>query len=756
MHRLPPLARAMPFFVVGILLGLRAPVPLRGGPLVVLACGPALALVWLGARRHAWAVWLVVGAIAGASAASRAARGCVARLPDDAPVRVRGAFAAESAGDAARPFLLETLRSGVEMRACSETVRVRARTAGPLRSGVEVVGVGRWLQTPVAGRWPRRPERMGVLVLDTVGNMKGTGHHHVLLKLRGALQRRVRALFPRHADLAEALLLARREGLDPALRDRFARAGLSHVLAISGLHVAVLAGVVLLLAGMVGASRNAAAVVAVVVTAAYMVLLGAPYSAVRATIQISLLLAARVLQRPSRPLGLLAAAALIILVADPAALLDVGFQLSFAALLGIITLAPRVQTALAFVRPRSLRSAVAVCVAASAATMPLAAYHFGRVAPVGIVASLVAVPLVGLAVPAVLLSLLASPFDGLGRFLAGGAGLLLDALRTVAAGAAAVPLGHGYVTRATALALAALALFAVVGRTALARGARHRLAAVVLAVFMLWPVAAPWLDDGAVEIHMVDVGQGDAFAIRSPEHRWILVDAGPRDERFDAGERRVVPYLLRHDAGHLSLLVLTHADADHIGGASAVLRALKVDAVMDPGLAAGRPLYLSTLASAERTRVRWVPARAGRELDFDGAVLQVLYPRTVLDGTRDQNDVAVVFRLTYGRFSALFMADAPASVEASLVKQFGVGLQADVLKIGHHGSASSTSQALLDAARPGLALISVGRRNRFGHPAPSVLARLRRQSVRILRTDEVGSVIVRGFEDGRWESRTRR
>ncbi|HKJ92021.1 MAG TPA: hypothetical protein VJ957_02580 [Longimicrobiales bacterium] len=121
---------------------------------------------------------------------------------------------------------------------------------------------------------------------------------------------------------------------------------------------------------------------------------------------------------------------------------------------------------------------------------------------------------------------------------------------------------------------------------------------------------------------------------------------------------------------------------------------------------------------------------------------------------RNQNDVAVVFRFTYGRFSALFLADAPASVEQALAKRYGAGLRAEILKVGHHGSATSTSRALLDAARPQLALISVGRHNRYGHPAPSVLARLARYAVRILRTDRDGSIIVRGFEDGHWESRT--
>ncbi len=756
MDRLPPLARAVPVFAAGILLGFRVPVPLRGGPFVVLAVAIALATVWWSVPRQAWVAWLVAGIAAGSGAAASAARGCVAGLPDDARVHLRGAFAAEAAGDASRPFLLEAVHSGAGWRVCSETVRVRARAAGPVPAGWEVEGAGRWLETPAVDGWPRRPERLGVLVLDAVTVVQEAGHRHIQLRIRGALQRRLRSLFPRQAPLAEALLLARREGLDPSVRDAFAGAGLSHVLAISGLHVAILAGLVLLIAGMAGAPKNAAAGAAVALTAAYMGLLGAPYSAVRATVQISLLLAARVLQRPARPLGLLAAAALILLVADPAAIFNAGFQLSFAALAGIITLRHRVQAALGPLPP-VLRSAVAVCVAASAATTPLAAYHFGRVAPVGVLASLVAVPLVGLAVPAVLSSLLASlPAAAVGRFLAGGAEVLLGALKAVASAAAALPLGHGYVTRWTALMLGALALLTMMSGRTLSARARRRFTALVAAAFLVWPVAAPLLDDGTVEIHMVDVGQGDAFAIRSPAHRWILVDAGPRDERYDAGERRVVPYLLRHDAHRLALLVLTHADADHIGGAAAVMRALKVDAVMDPGLPAGKPLYLSTLASAEQAHVRWVLARAGREMDFDGVHLQVLYPERVLDGTRDQNEVAVVFRLTYGRFSALFLADAPADVEESLARRYGTGLRAEILKVAHHGSPSSTSAAILEAARPELALISVGRRNRYGHPGPSVLARLKEWSVQILRTDRVGSVIVRGFEDGRWESRTSR
>jgi competence protein ComEC len=401
--------------------------------------------------------------------------------------------------------------------------------------------------------------------------------------------------------------------------------------------------------------------------------------------------------------------------------------------------------------------------------------------------SLVAVPVLGVAVAALLAALLIAAATGATTGVhALAADTPLRLLEWIAEQCARVPLGHGYLASSTVLALLAATAAALVLRRVLHEGgafgarrpavaphdevdgmelpaaARRRAARARLAVALAGAVVvAAWaphvvrLRGGDVVIHAIDVGQGDAFAIRTPRGRWVVVDAGPRTARSDAGRDRVVPFLLKQGARRIDALILTHPDADHIGGAAAVLDAFDVALVIDPGLPAGKDMFIDLLATARRGGQRWIAGRAGIEFRIDDVAFHVLYPLHELDGSAGANDLSVVFRLEYGGFGALFLGDAPSAVEDQLVARHGGRLRAAVLKVGHHGSATSTSESLLNATRPEIALVSAGRRNRYGHPAPVVLRRLERHGVRVLRTDELGHITVRATRSGAVEARAR-
>jgi competence protein ComEC len=170
---------------------------------------------------------------------------------------------------------------------------------------------------------------------------------------------------------------------------------------------------------------------------------------------------------------------------------------------------------------------------------------------------------------------------------------------------------------------------------------------------------------------------------------------------------------------------------------------MPVGRLIEPGLPFGTPVYLGVLQTAEERHVPWSAARQDRTLRIDGIELTFLWPTVdVLDAPADANDISAVVRLRYGDFAALLTGDAPASVEHVLVERYGDGLRADVLKAGHHGSRTASSEALLRAVHPALAVISCGRRNKYGHPAPETLARLHADGVPVARTDEDGTVVV--------------
>ena len=224
----------------------------------------------------------------------------------------------------------------------------------------------------------------------------------------------------------------------------------------------------------------------------------------------------------------------------------------------------------------------------------------------------------------------------------------------------------------------------------------------------------------------------------------MLVDTGPRSATFDAGERIVVPFLRARGVGRLEALILTHGDADHIGGAAAVIRAMKVSRIVEPGLALGRDMYLELLESVTAEGAEWLPARDGRVLHLDGVDIQFLWPQQLaVDTLTDPNDASAVTLLRYGNFAALLTGDASAAVESALVRQYGGALRAHLLKAGHHGSSTSTSAEFLQIVEPELVVISAGRGNRYGHPAPEVLDRLKATGVEIARTDQDGTISLR-------------
>ncbi|HEX8903756.1 MAG TPA: DNA internalization-related competence protein ComEC/Rec2, partial [Longimicrobiaceae bacterium] len=699
-------------------------------------------------------------------------RDCRSTLADGARLTVAGALAADFApgrDTAARipllPLRVAQARTAMGMVAqCEVEVRVRLpRGTATLAAGTELRLSGEWrlLPSPVdPSGWPADPSYRGYLLArsDSVAAAPSFARHPLLV-LRGRAERQIRRLFPRNAPLADALVLGRRETMDRAVADRFAQSGLVHLLAISGTHVALVAAALMLPARVVRVRRDAAVWLTIALVALYLAMIGAPPSAVRSGIMTALTLLTLVLQRPSSPYSIIAAAAFAILALDPMAALDAGVQLSFAGVLGILVL----RRAMLERIPRRLREGKAlkplaeslvVSVAAFVATAPIAAQHFGQAAPVSIAANLPAIPLTSLALVGIGAACALEPLSpALARLVADGASLALDALQKVVDVAVAVPGGHAAVARpqwwlwaATALAF----LLALEWGMGMRRRVRWALAPLAAgAAFLLLPLAAA--PARGLEIAVLDVGQGDAIALRTPGDRWVLVDAGPWDEDFDAGARRVLPYLRAHGARRLEAMVLTHPHVDHIGGAAAVMRGMHVERLIEPGLAFGTPVYLHTLAEAESTHVRWAAARQDRTLRIDGVELTFLWPTAdVLDAPADANDISAVVRLRYGSFTMLLTGDAPDFVEHALVTRYGEALRAAVLKAGHHGSRTASSEEFLEAVHPALAVISCGRRNKYGHPAPETVERLREDGIEVARTDLDGTVVIDVDPGGAW------
>jgi competence protein ComEC len=575
--------------------------------------------------------------------------------------------------------------------------------------------------------------------------------------------------------LLRGMVLGQDEAIDTALRDDFRDSGLAHLLAVSGQNVMLLAALALpalMLAGL-GLRARLAALVALI--ALYVPLAGAGPSLQRAGVMGIAGIVAMAASRPaSRSYALLFAAAAT-LAWNPRAWTDPGWQLSFAAVAGILAigvpmsrglrriaedLVPAGGGAVALAALRLLADGVAITVSATLATAPLLAHHFGSVPLVGLLANLLALPAVA---PAMWLGMLKI---GLGQ--AGDAGhAVAEALGAVTAVPVAyiaslaercadLPGGQLVLPLASPLALliayGALAAATVVAArlarpltTGLpehaARWRRlpraHRIALAATAALALLAAAAPALDGpdppGRLTVRFLDVGQGDSTLIQHPDGTAVLFDGGPPE----AGVARL---LRKAGVERLALVVATHASRDHHGGLLDVMESFPIEALLDGGDGTPDPAFRALLREADSRGIRRIPATAPLTLRLAGGALRIDLlsppPRSPGPAPEDPNPRAVVALVSAGAFELLLSADAESDTLAPLDLP-----DVDAMKVPHHGSADPGLPELLDEIKPELAAIEVGP-NTYGHPAPTTLTALDRAGVETYRTDRHGSVTL--------------
>jgi len=730
-----PLAPLAVAFAAGIAL---APwiAPRAAWALVAAGLAATVLVLVLGQAAHALAPLLAAIAMLGALRATPAplAADHVGRLPLPATARVEARLAADPiawAPDRARLALDVESVDGVP-----RSGRISLGLYGPpppLAEGQRIVVDAR-LERPVGFRDPgvfdvaARLAREGIHVTGSASATRVVPLEPPAPPWPARVRRFALAAFaerlpPASAGLLGGLVLGNRTALPADVQDAFRRAGVFHVLAVSGFNVALLAGAVWTLARAAGSGRRTAATGAIVAVLGFAAVVGPEPSVIRATIMAVLVLAAVLLEREASVTNSLALAALAILAARPGDLLDPGFQLSFAATAGIVA-APM---------PRgTMAAALAVSLAAQLAVLPVALVHFNQLSTVGIIANLAAVPLAGAATVLGLLAVVAAAVGDLAAAAAFGAVWpLLLLLRAVAALAAAVP---GAVIRLPAPGAGAVIAYAAGLGGALAawrwrarRGPCRTLAAgATLALLTAAALAAlPILTrgDGRLRVTVLDVGQGDAIVVETPDGRAVVVDAGAGGPwRLDAGERAVAPFLWNRGVLALHATLTTHADIDHAGGMAALRRLFAVTESWDD---------------------------AARPRSVGGALLTPIVP-DVPDGRR--NDRATMLRVEMGLASVLLASDVEAAGERALLEA-RIPLGATVLKVGHHGAATSSTAPFLAAVRPTVAIVSVGARNLYGHPDAGTLARLGAVGARVYRTDRDGAVLVE--TDGRTLSVTR-
>jgi competence protein ComEC len=316
-----------------------------------------------------------------------------------------------------------------------------------------------------------------------------------------------------------------------------------------------------------------------------------------------------------------------------------------------------------------------------------------------------------------------------------------DAIATVAAGVpgASVSVIPSIVT----VVAGAVAVVALVAACMSRYPARPLLGAAACLCLAAWAPAVPMPYHGGVEMHILDVGQGDAILFRTDRGNWIVFDAGRIWTSGDAGRSTIIPYI-QSRGGKVEAFVLSHAHADHVGGAESIIRALTPHVFWDSAFPQGSGVYERTLIAAREVGVTWQRVHAGETTQIDGVGIDFLAPDSAWTASlNDPNEASTIALVTFGSSRFLLVGDAEQAEEAWLNEHSKTNLHADVLKVGHHGSSTSSTDAFLAAVNPALAVISVGADNLYGHPSADVLAGLSRVGARTMRTDLSGTIVVR-------------
>lgn len=546
-----------------------------------------------------------------------------------------------------------------------------------------------------------------------------------------------------------AMLFGGYDGLRDTLVDSFVSTGIVHILSVSGSHVSLLAAAVACLGALFRLPRLLTAWLVVLAIVFYCILAGGVPPAIRAGLMGGLSFFAIALGREREGAYLFLLTALCLLLASPLLLFHISFQLSIAATGGLVFLAPVFRRRLLAWRvPRFPAAVFSLTLAAQLATLPLLAWYFGRVSLSAFLANLLLVPpLEGIIVLALFGGALALVLPSAGAVLLAALALLLGAAYEGAKALAAIRM----VSVPAMGGVATACYYALLGCFLLGEDARARVFAVLVAhrrsglllvcAVLVFALAARFTSPREMEVHFIDVHQGDAALIRTPNGHAFLIDTGgTRDGAYDVGARVDLPYLRHFGVQRLDAIFLSHAHEDHAAGAGSILRALPVRHVCTSS--EGREVYAKSmgLSVASPLLDKMTVLRTGERFVLDGVTVEVLAAPEAAS-RESGNEACDVLRVRYGDVSFLFTGDMGVEEERALLAA-GISPESTVLKVAHHGSASSTSEAFLSATSPSLAVISVGADNSYGHPAPAVMKRLQEKGIPVLRTDEEGAILL--------------
>jgi competence protein ComEC len=554
-------------------------------------------------------------------------------------------------------------------------------------------------------------------------------------------------------SLLRGLLLADRGEINYETKTHFINAGVIHVLAVSGLNVGFIVLIFLLVFGRLNLFLRSGITIAGLIF--YLILTGASASVFRATVMAVVLIIAYLSNRSTHLINSIAIAALVILIIDPNALYDAGFQLSFSAVISMMLIYPYIENIFNQMSVKNkifkyLLVAIGLSLSAQIGTLPFTFYYFSKFSTVSLFANLIVIPAIGVITGIGVITLIISPLIPFLSTYYGSAnniltGWLFDIINFTGS------LKFSYISIYDYSLLDSILFYVLSFMTIfLFTKLKHRVLKVIavilfiLNIFVLSKIDDKnLLPDNYLSIMMIDVGQGDSFLIKFPNGKTALVDAGNTTTLFDNGDRVIIPLLNYLGIKKIDYGIVTHIDSDHYGGFVTLILNGMIGEIIKP--------ELDTALSKDKRfeeliQKRGVPIKYFNEqkLVVGNSSLYFLYDDSIksLSGG-STNDRSGIFKMVYGQTSILFTGDVEKKIEKIYANKYKNFLDSDILKVGHHGSKTSSSEVFLEYVTPEMSLISAGFKNKFGHPSGEIIDRLENLGSTIYRSDLQKAVLLR-------------
>jgi competence protein ComEC len=526
------------------------------------------------------------------------------------------------------------------------------------------------------------------------------------------------------------------------MKDYFVKAGVMHLIAVSGLNVAYIILSVTLLLSLLRIPLIPRTIITIIILILYCLFTGSPASIIRASVMGILALTAYAIQRKINFYNIAGFSALVILIYDSKQLFDAGFILSFCSVLSMVFFYERFENIFINKFENWLKDyrkylyylliLFFTSLSAQIGTVPISAMYFGKISIISIFVNVIAVPLSNISLAIGFFQILVATFSTyLSSVIAETNSLLLFLQLIFIKYFASFEFAYFEFYKFNILNTIFYFLVLIYIFTSSLKNLHFRisLSAAVIVMLILFNLNF----DNKLRVSFMSVGQGECFLVQSPDGKNILIDCGPSNEKYDSGEKNIAPFLKRNGVSNIDILILTHKHNDHTGGADYLIRNFNVNKILTNN--AGYKIYYSLLFGKSHPSVENI--RCGDIIKLDGVEMFFLYPFIL-----EKEPKPIVFKLKYNKTEILFTSDISEEDERELAESYGDFLKSNVLKVSHHGSKNSSSVEFLDKAKPECSIISCGFNNRFGHPAPITIDKLKAINSDIFRTDIDGMVIL--------------